>query len=326
MDRTRSVGFLEASISSASFGLIPLFTLPVLSAGMTMPSLLVYRYMVACAVMLLFLAIQRTRLHIRYGEALRIAWLALLYDGSAVFLFSGYAYLPSGVATALVFTYTIWTSLTETLLFHERASWATIAAIIFAVTGVGMLSGLFSYLQGGAAHSLSLYNILMGLALEIISALSYAFYMVSMHHMKVREIPSLKLTFWVFFFGMFILALWCYFTEGRFHPIITQDASALSTAGMYVNIFLLGLLPTAISNISLTMGIKHIGSTLCSILGAFEPLTAMTIGILVFKEPFTLPIAVGFLLIVSSVVLLILKGTPKQTTEDDTEQARGTTA
>ena len=270
MDRSRSIGFVEAAVSSASFGLIPLFTLPVLSAGMPMPSLLVYRYIVACVIMLAILAMQRTRLRIRYGEMLRIAWLALLYDGSAVFLFSGYAYLPSGVATALLFT----------------------------------------YLFGGTTHTLSLYNILMGLCMEFISALSYAFYMVSMHHMKVRKMGSLKLTFWVFFFGMLILALWCYFTEGRFHPIVTQDPSALSTAGMLFNIFMLGLLPTAISNISLTMGIKHIGSTLCAILGAFEPLTAMTIGILVFHEPFTLTVAVGFLLIVAAVVLLILKGTP----------------
>lgn len=36
----------------------------------------------------------------------------------------------------------------------------------------------------------------------------------------------------------------------------------------------------------------------------------MTIGILVFHEPFTLTVAVGFLLIVAAVVLLILKGTP----------------
>ncbi len=114
MDRSRSIGFVEAAVSSASFGLIPLFTLPVLSAGMPMPSLLVYRYIVACVIMLAILAMQRTRLRIRYGEMLRIAWLALLYDGSAVFLFSGYAYLPSGVATALLFTYPIFATLAVT--------------------------------------------------------------------------------------------------------------------------------------------------------------------------------------------------------------------
>lgn len=43
-----------------------------------------------------------------------------------------------------------------------------------------------------------------------------------------------------------------------------------------------------------------------SVLGAFEPLTAMSVGILVFGEPLTINVGVGFLLVIAAVILLIL--------------------
>ena len=44
-----------------------------------------------------------------------------------------------------------------------------------------------------------------------------------------------------------------------------------------------------------------------AVLGAFEPMTAMVIGILVFNEHLTVPIVFGFLLIIISVLLLVLR-------------------
>ena len=54
----------------------------------------------------------------------------------------------------------------------------------------------------------------------------------------------------------------------------------------YTWLIILGLaLPaTAISNITLVQAIKYAGPTLTSILGAMEPLTAVVIGVFVFKE------------------------------------------
>ena len=45
-------GFLNASISGITFGLIPLFAIPVLSTGMHSTSVLIYRYAFGCLAML----------------------------------------------------------------------------------------------------------------------------------------------------------------------------------------------------------------------------------------------------------------------------------
>ena len=79
------------------------------------------------------------------------------------------------------------------------------------------------------------------------------------------------------------------FTRGRIDPIDTYS--------QLINLFLLGLVPTAISNVTLIISLKQISSTMAAVLGVFEPMTAMCVGILLFGEPLTLPIVVGFMLI-----------------------------
>ena len=55
------------------------------------------------------------------------------------------------------------------------------------------------------------------------------------------------------------------------------------------------------------MGLKNIGSTLTSILGALEPLTAMAVGVLVFAEPFDVVTLLGLICIVVAVLVLVVK-------------------
>ena len=97
--------------------------------------------------------------------------------------------------------------------------------------------------------------------------------------------------------------------EWEGYPLFADNLS-------WLNLVLLGLLPTAFSNITLVVSIKQIGSTLYAILGAFEPFTAMCVGILVFDEPLTPQVIIGFSLILLSVGILIMRS-PKTDTSSD---------
>jgi len=80
---------------------------------------------------------------------------------------------------------------------------------------------------------------------------------------------------------------------------------ALSTTGaplpgkwhLWQNLLLLALVPTVVSNLTLVLAIKEIGSTMTSILGSMEPLTAVLVGVLHFGEKFGLDSASGLILI-----------------------------
>ena len=283
-------GFLNASISGIAFGLIPLFAIPVLATGMHSTSVLIYRYAFGCLAMLGMLMFHRTRMRLAFGDFLRILLLSSMYAVSSIALIEGYNYMASGIATTLLFSYPVWTLLLSVLFLHERLSLTTAVAIGIAVAGVFFLSGI---LDGhGSMEGLT------GLFLLLLSGFLYAVYMVIFPRMRIRQMPSLKLTFYIFFFAMLILTLYATFTRGRIDPIDTRS--------QLVNLFLLGVVPTAVSNVTLIMALKQISSTMAAVLGAFEPMTAMCVGILLFGEPLTLPIVIGFILIITSVFILVL--------------------
>ena len=78
------------------------------------------------------------------------------------------------------------------------------------------------------------------------------------------------------------------------------------------NLSMLGLITTALSNYSLVVALRLIGSTITAILGALEPLTAMIFGITIYDEPLTLSIGIGFAMIVAAVIILVLKDRKKE--------------
>ena len=67
---------------------------------------------------------------------------------------------------------------------------------------------------------------------------------------------------------------------------------------------LLGVLPTAFSNICVTMALRLVDTTAVAILGAFEPLTAMVIGIVVLGEPCGVATIMGVLMVLAAVTIL----------------------
>lgn len=74
----------------------------------------------------------------------------------------------------------------------------------------------------------------------------------------------------------------------------------------WLDLALLGLIPTAISNICVTVSLKLIDSTIVAILGAFEPLTAMVVGVVILGEPLGFIGVVGGMLILVAVAILTI--------------------
>lgn len=282
-------GFANRWVSATSFGLIPLFSIPVMTAPAPMQpsSILVYRFAFGCLGILAVLLWKRIDLRINRKEFLEICLLALLYDIEALLMIVGFKYMPSGPATTLVFSYPIWTQILMLLFFKERFSWPTIFATTLAFIGVACMSGI----DGNS-------NILpIGVVIELLAGLSYAFYMVALSRMRVRNMGALKLTFYVFLMGLIFFLVFAMLFAGGVEPI--------QSGNTFFNLLMLGLLCTALSNVMLIPAVKQIGATLTAILGAFEPLTAMIVGILVFGEHFTATIGLGFGLIVSAVMILV---------------------
>lgn len=280
-------GFFFGILSSATFGLIPLFTLPVMEQGMRFDSILFYRFLLASIAIGIVLLIRKQSLKIRLSEIPALFYLSIFYVVSALFLFWGYNYLPSGIATTIHFLYPVFVTLIMTIAYHEKNSILKITAILMAICGVACLS------IGENDREISL----VGIGIVLVSAIGYALYIVRVNKSRVKNMPGMKLTFYVFLFGSVLFLL---------NTQINGGLQVISNGNIAVNLALLAIIPTIISNLALVQALKNIGSTLTAILGAMEPLTAVCVGIIVFHEPFSVSLVTGFILIITAVTLIIL--------------------
>ena len=281
-------GFLYGLVSSASFGLIPMFTIPAMQQGMQFESILLYRFAFATLALGVILLIDGQSFRINRRDIPSLLLLAFCYLISAVFLFWGYKFMASGIATTLHFMYPVLTTLIMMLFFREKKSIWRFMAIALAVAGVFFLS------QGDDSGSITF----IGIFIVLLSALGYALYLVTVSQLKVGQMKGLRLTFYVFLFGTLLLFIGIG-TTGH-----TQPIPNLHTAG---NLVMLAIIPTVISNLALVRAVKCIGSTLTSVLGAMEPVTAVCVGIFMFGEPFTNSVGLGIILIITAVTVIILK-------------------
>lgn len=281
-------GFLYGLLSSASFGLIPMFTIPAMHQGMQFESILLYRFAFATLALGVILLIDGQSFRINRRDIPSLLLLAFFYLISAVFLFWGYKFMASGIATTLHFMYPVLTTLIMMLFFREKKSIWRFMAIALAVAGVFFLS------QGDDSGSITF----TGIFIVLLSALGYALYLVTVSQLKVGQMKGLRLTFYVFLFGTLLLFIGIG-TTGHIQPIPN-----LHTAG---NLAMLAIIPTVISNLALVRAVKCIGSTLTSVLGAMEPVTAVCVGIFMFGEPFTSSVGLGIILIITAVTVIILK-------------------
>ena len=281
-------GFLYGILSSASFGLIPLFAIPAMKHGMNFMPILLYRFTFATLALAILLSIRGVSFKLTKRDLPPLILLSILYLISSVFLLWGYKFMPSGIATTLHFMYPVITTIIMMSFFHERKSIWRMAAIALAVCGVYFLSNT----EGD--HDISL----LGIIIVLISAVGYALYLVTVGQVKNDNLKGLRLTFYVFFFGTLFL-----FTGMG----ATGNIEAIPDWTTVGNLLLLAIIPTIVSNLALIEAIKNIGSTLTSVLGAMEPVTAVIVGIAVFGEMFTFSIGLGIFLIISAVTIIILK-------------------
>lgn len=289
-------GYLYGCISSAAYGFIPLFAIPMMRKGVDIDSILSYRFICASIVMCIMLMIRKIRIRVTKKELLLLALLGLVFASSAQFLFLGYKYLPVGIASTILFTYPAFVAIIMYVLFKEKISFKTLCSIILAFIGVALLSledNISSSLNSDTASKM------LGILFILLSSLSYGAYMVIVNKSAVKEMNGTKLTFYAMMFSSFV------FTA---KALMANNGSITPLPDLWsvADIILLAIVPTIVSGITMVYSVHYVGSTATAVMGAMEPLTAVLIGIIAFSEKFTFNLALGMTIIIGAVILIIL--------------------
>lgn len=291
-------GLFYASLSSASFGFSPLFSLALIAAGLTNFDVLSYRWFVAAVVLVIYALCKKKTLRLTtFDETWKVILLSALRAITSITLLVGYANIASGIASTINFMYPVIVALCMMIFYGEDRSWINVVAIFLSIFGVYLMaSGDGLIVEGG--------NTALGLACSIISAFSFAAYYIIMKKTKADKIESVKFTTWI----MLLSAL--YFIAAGF--IVDGKITIVTDGKAWMNILGLGLWATMVSNFTGVKAIRRIGPTLTSILGALQPLTAVILGAAFLDEHLGISSITGIAMILVAVIMIVLHQNKKK--------------
>lgn len=345
---SKAKGFFFGILAAVSYGVNPLGAKYLYEEGLNVESVLFYRYGLAALIIGMIMAGKMlagrkvastssatgkdsaTEPHssvtepvevtgyesfkVSRGELSTLTALGLMFVISSLTLYCSFLYMDSGVACSLLFVYPVMTAVLMAMLYGEKITKATAAAIALSLVGVLLLY------KGDGETVLST----VGVLLVMVSALSYALYIIvanrasapeselgTSHSKLSKYIPlphrvtihrldmsAMKLSFYVLIVCAVSMVLFS-FTSAERHlmPLVTGREWGYS--------LMLAIVPTVFSLVSMGIAVRIIGSTPTAIMGALEPLTAVVIGLTVFHEALTVNLVVGILLILTAVITII---------------------
>ena len=285
----KAKGYILGSIAAASYGMNPLFALPLYKAGMDPDSVLFFRYLFAIPLLGIMIKARGRSFKIQRKETFPLIIMGLLVALSSLTLFLSYNYMAAGIASTLLFVYPIMVALIMAMVFKEKLALQTIVCMLLALGGIGLLYKS----EDGSTLSL------IGTLLVFASSLSYAIYIVGINQTSLKNVATLKVTFYVLLFGLSLFVARLLYSG----VLNTPDQWYL-----WANLLALAVFPTAISFLCTTGAIQYIGSAPTAILGALEPVTAIFFGIAVFGESLTVRESFGLVMIIVAVTFVIAGG------------------
>lgn len=290
--RIKLNGVFYASISSASFGFSPLFTLGLLAAGLSTFDILSYRWLIAGIVLMIYAFCKKKSLRLNsFDEAWKIILLSVLRSITSITLLVGYANISSGIASTINFMYPVIVAVCMMLFFGEKRSSIDIAAIGASILGVYLLASGDSIIVAGG-------NTGLGLTCSLISAFTFGAYYIVMKQVRADKIEVVKFTTWIMMLSAAYFIICAYIFEGKL--------SAVCDSRSWMNIIGLGLWATMVSNITGVKAIRRIGPTYTSILGALQPVTAVLLGVFFLGEHLYIRSCIGITLILVAVSIIVM--------------------
>lgn len=252
-------------------------------------SLAWFRLVVAVPLLGAFLLVKRYQMRIRRHEI--ILFIGFGFCSLTVFevlYFTSYSYTTVQHAAALLYTAPAFVAILSRLILNERLTRSKISAVVLSVLGALLIVGIMrgQPLFGSTTQ--------LGDWLAIASGLAYSSWYIFGKILGQSREPAVT-TFIAMIFGAVLLL-----------PIMLVFEGLRPPTNMYgwELVVIVGLVPTSIAYVLYLTGLKLIDATKASVFAIVEPLTAAVFGYLLLQETLSYDSLIGFILIISSIILL----------------------
>lgn len=288
-DRDSLIGYIAGIITGVTYGLNPLFAMPLMNAGAPVENILFFRYGLSVLILGICLLAKHESFRVSGKQLVRLLILGACFTMSSLFLFEAYRLIPSGMATTIVFLYPVLVALIMVFM-RVYPTWQVWFSIILTFIGVFVLS------RNDGTHVIQTKGIVIAAA----SALAYAMFIVIVNRSKaIRKVSNTLLTFYALIVGTIVFMV---------KALAGGHSLLLGISGFsaWGNLLGLAVLPTIVSTATLALATRKIGAAKASVLGVFEPITAILVGALAFGEPVTMNVLIGIGLTMAAVTFMIV--------------------
>jgi drug/metabolite transporter (DMT)-like permease len=282
LQQWRQSGILWALLSPLFLGSIPIFAKLAYQAGVDVYSVIAIRTIFA-TLLLWGYAILFNR---RWIESSMPATLSSLLAGSinglgSIFFYASLTRIDASLGQLINITYLIFVTLLLRFI-GQKVSLVTLGRTALAIFGIYLLT------SGGLGSPDWL-----GITYMVIAALSYAIQLVLSQRI-LYEIPAVTMTLYAIT-GMSLVVLLPWLFMG-------QSLATISATG-WESVLLMGL-ATALSRLTLFLGVQKLGSIQTALFGVTEVIVTILIAALLLGEQFTGQQWIGAFVILVSILLV----------------------
>lgn len=286
----KSKGVFLTVLSAIIFGVTPIMAKLTYDLGNNGITLAFLRHFLVIPVLYIIIKIQKQSLTITKTQFLNIIKVGIFGSALTVItLYTSYSYISVGSATVLHFLYPMFVSLIMLLFFKEKLTKTNRICLSIATIGI-----IFFIEPGGSS--------MIGFVLALLSAISFAYYVVGIDRLWLNELSSYVLNFYLCIVVSLFIGI-----IGLCNGSLVVDLPV----SVYGYSFIIAILTSVIGIICLQKGIQLLGSTTASILSMFEPTISVIIGIVVLQEQLNIFKIIGCIIILSAITLIVVNNTRK---------------
>lgn len=269
------------------WGLISLFVRILQADGLTSLQIVFFRNLLAAAALGVIIWVKERKMP-RFR--LRDIWMFIGTGMISIALFN-YCYFAAltqssvAVASLLLYTSPIFIMVLSAILFQEQMTKQKLLSLAITIAGCACITGIFSQTQ-----AVALPTILLGLG----SGLFYGLYSI-FGKFALREYDAMTVSFYTFVFAAVATAPFC-------------AAGCIQFTAQHPGDLLVGIGLAVISTVApfllYTGGLNGIQASRAAVLATMEPLVGSLLGVVVFRDPFTIWTLLGMVLIFSAIAVL----------------------
>lgn len=285
MNKDIKIGTICAICSALVFGLTPVLASITFEMGGNPLTLTFYRNNMAIPVLFVILLVRKVDLRVTWKEFLELALVSVLFSVTTTYiLYDAYHYIGVGLSTTLHFLYPMFTVLFSWLIFKKKPDKIQCIALIMATVGVAMATG--------ESDSFAV----KGIVIAIISAVTYAGYLLGMENTSIKKMDSMKGMFYMCIVNSAAVFLFDLPTGGVVYAL--EPKVMLYT-------FIVGIANSAVAYVMVIVGIKKIGASNVAIFSMLEPVSGVVGGFLLLGEKAPLMKVLSCIIILTAVAVPI---------------------